>query len=142
MWLLISDDLGADNIEVFSSLDQHLSVQCLIQDQMQFITCVYASTLPSLRCRLWIELEYLSSLISSNWFVLGDFNACFGSHEKLGRAPNARSCMEFASAMSRSSLSCLDTKGPLFTWTNKRQGAHWVDIHLDHAFCSDVSFQN
>ena len=141
LWLLISDDIGAGTVDLFSSSEQHITVRWKIGNQYQFIACIYANVLASIRCHLWVELEHIAPLISDSWFVIGDFNSCFGAHEKLGRPPNARSCQEFAYAMANCSISCLDTKGPLFTWTNKRQGPHIVDIHLNRAFCSDISFQ-
>ena len=92
MWILVSNDLGVRNIDVFSSLDQHITVHCIINDHPQFITCFYANVLAFIRRWLWSELYYLAFLILHNWFVLGDFNSCFGAHEKLGRPHNARSC--------------------------------------------------
>ena len=83
--------------------------------QTQFITCVYAHVLSSMRRGLWNELEYLSSLINDNWFLIGNFNACFGAHEMTGRPPNARSCQDFISAMANCSLICLVTKGSHYT---------------------------
>ncbi|EEF39442.1 conserved hypothetical protein, partial [Ricinus communis] len=41
-----------------------------------------------------------------------DFNACFGAHEKNGRAPSSASYHDFLLAMTNYSLTCLNTKGP------------------------------
>ena len=95
-----------------------------------------------MRRQLWAELENLSSLITMNWFVLGDFNSCLGAHEKTGRAPNTRACQDFITALDNCSLTCLEIKGLIYIWTNNRRGPHHVDIRLDHALCSNVSFQN
>ena len=113
--LLVSNNLGAGNVSIFSSSTQHITVQCSLPSHTQFITCVYGNILASVRRHLWTELEFISSLISDSWFVMGDFNACFGAHEKLGNAPNAHSCHDFLSAMHKCMLTCLDTKGPLYT---------------------------
>ena len=80
--------------------------------------------------------------MNDNWFIFGDFNAFFSAHEKLGRPPNARSCHDFLSYITKCSLTCLDNKGPFYTWSNNRRGIHNVDICLDRALCSDSSFQN
>ena len=93
-----------------------------------------------MRRQLWAELENLSSLITMNWFVLGDFNSCLGAHEKTGRAPNTRACQDFITALDNCSLTCLEIKGSLYTWTNNRRGPQRVDIRLDPALCSNVYF--
>ena len=85
---------------------------------------------------------HISSLISSSWFVLGDFNMCFRAHEKISLPPARRSCLEFIIAIEDYHLTCLDTKGPFFTWTNNRRGKDRVDIRLDRAFANLYSFQN
>ena len=106
-------------------------MECWLNMQTQFITCIYAHVLSSMRRGLWNELEYLSSLINDNWFLIGDFNAYFGAHEKTGRPPIALSCQDFIYAMANCSLTCLDTRCSHYTWANNRHGIHRVDIRLD-----------
>ena len=109
---------------------------------MVTLTGIYGNVLSSSRHHLWHDLSQISSMNLSNWFVLGDFNACFGAHEKTGRPPPRRSCSEFLSAMSDCGLTYLDTRGPLFTWKNNRTCAQRVDIRLDRAFCNAASLEN
>ena len=73
--------------------------------------------------------------------MLGDFNACFGAHEKMGNPPSRRSCMEFLSAISNCELTCLDTKGAIYTWMNNSKGPNIVDIRLDRALCNASALQ-
>ena len=84
------------------------------------ISCVYANTI-SRRC-LWQQLTHISTLIHENWFVIADFNAYFGVHEKTGSPPRRRSCIDFLKVVDSSRLYCLDINGPLYTWYNNRWG--------------------
>ena len=63
LWILVSNDIGAGNVSIFSSSTQHITVQCSLPSHTQFITCVYGNVLASVRRHLWTELEFISSLI-------------------------------------------------------------------------------
>ena len=115
LWFLVSNKLGTGNVSLFSSSDQQITVQFDVASSEVFITVVYANVLSFSRRKLWDELYGISSICSNSWFVLGDFNACFCAHEKIGHPPSRHSYSEFLSSMSSCGLTCLDTKGPLFT---------------------------
>ena len=87
-----------------------------------WITLVYGSTSGISRRLLWSELHFIHSQCSINWFLIGDFNACLGSHEKFGRAPPIVSCRDFAVVNNDCQLFILDTTGSFFTWSNGRRG--------------------
>ena len=64
--MLVSNDVGAGNVNVFSSSSQHIIVECKFNMQSQFLSCIYAHILGSMRKYLWAELEHLSTLITDN----------------------------------------------------------------------------
>ena len=49
LWLLIDDELGAGNVNVFSSSTQHVTIECWVNLQSQFITCIYTHFLNSVK---------------------------------------------------------------------------------------------
>ena len=48
-WVLVSNDVGAGNVNVFSSSAQHVTMECKFNMQSQFLTCVYAHVLCFMR---------------------------------------------------------------------------------------------
>ena len=141
IWVLVFDDIGASNVSVLSSSDQQITVDFDLDSFYVTLSFVYVNVLFSSRRKLWQDLTCIRPLISSDWYMLGDFNACFGAHEKMGNPPSRRSCMEFLSAISNCELTCLDTKGAIYTWTNNRKGPNRVDIRLDRALCNASALQ-
>lgn len=68
------------------------------------------------------------------WFVIGDFNAVIGAHEKKsGPPPLNISCDEFVDFTNACDLIHIDTVGTKLTWTNGRKGRSRTDIRLDRA---------
>ena len=106
---------------------------------LNIVSCIYANVLSSSHCQLWQELSDIPNLSISNWFAIGDYNACFGAHEKTGLPPFRRSYFEFIKAVEDYNLTTLDTKGPFYTWSNNCRGRDRVDIRLDRVLYNSFS---
>ncbi|XP_055962061.1 uncharacterized protein LOC130015619 [Mercurialis annua] len=139
LWVLASDTIASQ----FSIIqdDQCVSVDFSFDNVMHRITFVYAKTLAYSRRTLWTDLRQLNFSSPDLWFVIGDFNAVFGAHEKMGgRPPNIQSCSEFITACDDCDLSCINTRGNLFTWSNMRIGDNHIELHLDRALCTQSCY--
>ena len=66
-----------------------------------------------------------------------------GAHEKSGgRAPNRSSCRDFQQMIDTCSLSCIDTRGSWYTWSNCRGGLDRIELRLDRFLGSSGFFSN
>lgn len=82
LWVFLSSALGAGNVALESSSDQQVTISFGVGAGLHFVTCVYGNVLSLYLRQLWNNLVGLSSICVDSWHVIGDFNCCFGSHEK------------------------------------------------------------
>ncbi|KAI9154184.1 hypothetical protein LWI28_022333 [Acer negundo] len=78
------------------------------------------------------------SLVSSSWFVVGDFNAVLGAHEALGsRSPTHSSYEDFRLMIEVCDLVGIHSQGARFTWVRGRSNLTRVERRLDKVLVSD-----
>ncbi|KAK1583210.1 hypothetical protein Q3G72_021859 [Acer saccharum] len=138
LWLLA--DRSFPSMDIIHISAQQITVSFSESGITSFLTCVYASVFSRRRLDLWNELHDIYLIAPSSWMVIGDFNAVFGAHEKIGRPPIHSSCQYFNDVVEDCHLNCLATRGSFFTWTNGRghDGIHSrVEERLDRALCSE-----
>lgn len=87
---------------------------------------------------MWLELTNLQQSYPGPWCYMGDFNAIFGSHEKIGGClPSQISCEGLRAWQDNSSLTHLLTRGAKFIWLNKRRSTALIEMRLDRSICND-----
>jgi hypothetical protein len=85
----------------------------------------------------WALLKHLSSLSSSSWVCMGDFNEVFDNSERRGRGLRPEWQMrDFREAVVHCELHDLGFAGPPFTWRNKRVEEAFVLARLDRVLAS------
>ncbi|KAL4352903.1 hypothetical protein GQ457_06G009580 [Hibiscus cannabinus] len=89
-----------------------------------------------LRKHLWQYLIALSSLISSPWVVLGDFNATLSHADRQGCSSDSPE-HSFQDMVSICGLHDLDYCAPHYTWTCGSRS-----VHLDRGFCNSRWFEH
>lgn len=95
---------------VVSVSKQHVTYSVVVDNQMLFISAIYACTTHVLRRELWLELANLQANNPAPWIFIGDFNAVLGSHVKRGGCPPLKiSCDEFSAWSGSCKLSHLVT---------------------------------
>ena len=87
IWLLRVTDVV--DITILSSTEQkiHASVKVCQSSLSWIISAVYASPRFRERRLLWQNLCEVAALHSMPWIILGDFNECLSSEDKLGGLP-------------------------------------------------------
>lgn len=94
-----------------------------------FFTAVYGSPIPSLRDKLWYDLQNLQIDADTPWLVAGDFNATVSEEERSGGARRLRTGDRgFLEFMLHSGTIDLGYVGPKYTW----QRGHLL-VRLDRA---------
>jgi len=123
------------------------SVKLEDQENEFFCSFVYASNFAEERKNLWSELrDHIDSPIISNkaWIIFGDFNEILNmdKHSQLENQPVVTSRMrDFQDVIQYCTLSDMDSHGPLFTWSNKRDHG-LIMKKLDRVLMNDVWLQN
>ncbi|KAL0910130.1 hypothetical protein M5K25_021072 [Dendrobium thyrsiflorum] len=92
---------------------------------------VYASNSASDRTSLWDQLKCIASGHSAPWIIMGDFNYCHFSSEKIGGSVLTQNKIwELNSLVFNSNLIKLHSVGNSFTWFNQRADCP-IRIKLD-----------
>lgn len=68
-------------------------------------------------------MQDITLLVSIPWFVVRDFNAMFGAHEKIDPPSSRISYEDFR--FDSANLLMIDTKGSFFTWAQCGLKAMW-----------------
>ncbi|XP_062167008.1 uncharacterized protein LOC133873303 [Alnus glutinosa] len=88
-------------------------------------------------------LSRLSSLCSSAWLCMGDFNEIVSHHEKVGCAIKNEAHMRFfLLTLEDCNLSDLGYRGSKYTWSNKRDLTVFVKERLDRSVASPDWYAN
>lgn len=120
IWVFCSPNISS--AAIISSSNQHIFVQFDIGGASYGVAFVYAATTIVDRRSLWLSLAQICSNFSDPIFIVGDFNAILGAHEKSGgNLPRSTSCDEFQAMVDTCNLVQIDQKGSPFTWTNGRK---------------------
>ncbi|XP_042515252.1 uncharacterized protein LOC122089592 [Macadamia integrifolia] len=107
------------------------------QNQDFFLTCVYGDPVRSNRQRVWNKITPLGANRNENWICLGDFNSILSWHEKSGgNKKGNRDMQNFRDMMNFCNLIDLGSKGPTFTWSNKRLGEANTRLRLNRALAN------
>ena len=137
IWLLWVTD--AVDITILSSTEQeiHASVKVCQSSLSWIISAVYASPRFREHHLLWKNLCEVAALHSMPWIIFGDFNECLSSEDKLGGQPVSMfRTQRFKECLDSCNMIDLGFHGPKFTWTNKRELTHLIQIRLDRCFAN------
>jgi exonuclease III len=102
------------------------------------LTNVYGPANPRDKQAFLNNLEYLSTLVESNrWIVGGDFNLIRNLKEKKGGTRCLdREASDFDSFIDNNNLIDLETPNGTYTWTNRRTGTHQIACKMDRFLIS------
>ncbi|XP_028081728.1 uncharacterized protein LOC114283094 [Camellia sinensis] len=102
------------------------------------LAAVYASPNPSLRERLWQDLEDVAHSMQQPWLVARDFNDYANQSERrsFSASQNTSRTQKFLDRVNSCNLIDLGSSGPRLTWTNNRQGMANTMERLDRALCN------
>lgn len=120
------------SIDIISSSTQciHSTVSFNGGKENFILTCVYGSSIPSVRQDLWKQLEVFSKSVGNlKCLCIGDFNTYKAVEDKQGGAkPNSKSTFDFTSLRNNCNLMDLNFVGPRFTWKNGKiqERIDWV----------------
>lgn len=135
IWVFCSPNILSTVI--ISSSNQHIFIQFTIGGASYGVVFVYAATTIVDRRSLWLSLAQICSNFSDPIFIVGDFNAVLGAHEKSGgNLPRSSSSDDFQAMVDTCNLVQIDHKGSPFTWTNGRKNSAHIEMMLDRCFCS------
>ncbi|XP_060182082.1 uncharacterized protein LOC132611715 [Lycium barbarum] len=126
IWILWSNSY---EIVIIDDCDQIVSasVRGLNNNELAFLSAVYAKCDSNLRQELWESIESFSSDLNAPWAVLGDFNVIVEADEKKGGRPfNISESFDFLNCMEDSGLQDAGFLGSSYTWCDNRgQNAIW-----------------
>ena len=98
--------------------------------------CIYGPPRKAKRKRFWAKLEEMVKAFSGPWVVFGDFNSIKELGEKKGGSNVFGSSVnDLRSFMNNTGAIDLEFSGPVFTWTNRREGLANIKERLDQCFC-------
>lgn len=129
--LILWDPNWADVSILF---DSSQLIHCMVKTKKfsLLVTFVYGLNEGKDRLPLWNDLRTISSLISSPWVCLGDFNAILSLSERISRAsPKQSDIDDFSDCLMDCFLADLPFSGPTFTWSNKQRGGDRIWSKLD-----------
>jgi len=82
----------------------------------------------------WALLKHLSTISSSHWICVGDFNEILQDSEKRGGARRRWSQMvDFRTALDHCHLNDMGFSGAKYTWSNRRRDCMFTKERLDRA---------
>jgi len=87
LWCLCTSNLNPTVLDIDN---QQVSFSIKFENQLFFISVVYASTINLKRKELWSKLTNLQNQHNASWCFVDDFNTVLGAHEHKGHYPPAR----------------------------------------------------
>ena len=91
----------------------------------------------------WELLRRLHNQNNLPWIVFGDFNKILCNEEQRSKSIRPRWQIEnFRSVVEECNFHDLGYSGPLYTWTNRRDGDNEVSVRLDRAFVTPNFLQH
>ncbi|KAI0497164.1 hypothetical protein KFK09_020386 [Dendrobium nobile] len=120
-------------VEVVVATDQCVIGQVVLPSLVRWnVALVYGHKDYHVRRQLW---ETLGSVLSPDVPTIagGDFNCCISQDEKKGgkRFRLSAGAQEMMTALSQLDLHDLGFSGPRYTWSNNKEGASRIWVHLD-----------
>jgi len=102
-----------------------------------FISLGFMLMLISIRRAPWDDLRSVHAMACSLIPVMGDINALYVAHKKIGRPLSVTSWQDFFLDVD-DCVHCLDIGGSFFTWTNSWDWLNLRDhVWLNRALCSE-----
>ncbi|XP_049386883.1 uncharacterized protein LOC125851138, partial [Solanum stenotomum] len=118
--------------EVVMNSIQQITMKFSKNNNIFFISSVYARCNGLERLELWDELSSFAEDIQSPWMIGGDFNVCLNEEEKLGGlAFTQQEAMDFAQCISSCALLEVPFTGTRYTWWNGRIEDDYILKRLD-----------
>ncbi|XP_020699543.1 uncharacterized protein LOC110111848 [Dendrobium catenatum] len=136
IWIKWSTDRISFNPSFFSS--QMIAGMVSFGSSTPFLlSVIYASNSQVERKVLWEDIRAISPAGNVPWILMGDFNTCCFSSEKLGGNPlNQNLLNDINSVIFDTNLKNLGSIGPSYTWFNQRTDSP-IHIKLDRMLIND-----
>lgn len=120
--------------------DQIIHVFCSFINQkgdFRVSAVCYSSNEVNLRKALWADLKRMSSVvIDQAWIVMGDLNSSRFHEEKMGGSGRSHNT-DLHQCLLDIDLFDLPFKGPLYTWSNRRDSEQIIARKLDRVLVND-----
>ncbi|KAF5178393.1 hypothetical protein FRX31_032018, partial [Thalictrum thalictroides] len=120
IWLLWNHRNIDVVIEQMTDQYIHTTIKELGTKRTYLLTVVYGRNGRPDRVKLWDDLSVISQSVTTPWTLMGDFNACKDTCEKIGGNPlHPRETIDFNEFLVNNDLADLSSKGAFYTWSNK-----------------------
>jgi exonuclease III len=129
----------SSEVDIQTYSHRHISTMIRIRDVgcPWLFTGFYGDPDRARREASWNLLAHLQPTTSLPWLCVGDFNEITDNNEKSGGAVRHDSQMAlFRSTLEVCCLYDLGFSGPMFTWSNCREGGHLIEERLDRAIAN------
>ncbi|XP_019435172.1 PREDICTED: uncharacterized protein LOC109341683 [Lupinus angustifolius] len=135
LWGLCNKSL---NPVMIASSNQYIAVSLTMENKIVHLCVVYAHSHYIQRRSLWDDIITVMRQTIGPWNCIGDFNVVRGANECRGsRLPCSTPSRDFLSFSEEANLVHLETKGAVFTWSNKRRGSALTEKRLDRSLFND-----
>jgi mannosylglycoprotein endo-beta-mannosidase len=138
IWLLW--DSGVWNGTILKSSLQQISVLLENSGGLKIIlSVIYGENREHDRVALWADLQQVHENYSTNpWLVIGDFNICRYTHEKIGgRDLSISKLQNFNDCLNNCGLTDLKSNASNWSWHNNQSGKSRIYAKLDRGLCND-----
>lgn len=92
LWILVSRRIQS---KVLEAVWKHVTISLRLGIGLQMVSIIYGATTVFDCMVFWDELRKIESTVTGLWFIICNFNACFGAQEKKRRPHLAISSHEF-----------------------------------------------
>ncbi|KAK3211754.1 hypothetical protein Dsin_016460 [Dipteronia sinensis] len=125
-------------VDLLSFSPAHIDVSIRHDNILKWrFTGFYGHPDTALRSHSWTLLRRLSKMSNLAWLCLGDFNEIQFDSEKVGGLrKNWKQMSNFRKAVEDCGLSDMGFRGPIFTWSNKRESSAMISKRLDRGICN------
>ncbi|XP_073300490.1 uncharacterized protein [Primulina huaijiensis] len=98
----------------------HVSIQCLLTNNMIYASFIYGFNIIVQRRSLWDDLKLIGANCTLSWLVLGDFNSVLSPDEKRGLNVKNYETHDFIDCVATLDLYDLQFTGCFFTWSSPK----------------------
>jgi len=143
--LAVNCEGRSGGLALFWSMDYCVSLQSLCPNFIDVYvkhesgpfwraTFVYGEPRTENRALFWDRLRFLRAQWEGPWVCIGDFNEILSNEEHTGPTARGESQMrQFRDCLEDCQLVDLGFSGPKYTWNNRRQHGHNIQVRLDRA---------
>ncbi|KAF5180416.1 Ccr4-not transcription complex subunit [Thalictrum thalictroides] len=113
----------------------HVKLTDLVSRTVFLVSVIYARNSRHDRAKLWRDLTDIAANAHEPWIMLGDFNNCRESSDRVGgNKIHPREVKEFNDFIQQNDLAELQKVGDHFTWSNRSAGRGRIMTRIDYCF--------